>query len=206
MPFGLCNAPATFQRLMEQVLTGLHWTCCLVYLDDITVFSRSVTEHLSKLREVLSRLKAAGLKVKPLKFHLLRRSVQYLGHILSARGVETDPEKIRYIAEWPVPTCSKELKQFLGLSSYYRRFGKGFAQLASLLYALDNKREQEWSDSCSDAFVEAKKKLMTSPLLALPRFNLDFIVETDASGEGLGAVLSQVINGREHFIAYASEC
>ena len=204
MPFGLCNAPATFQRLMEQVLAGLHWTCCLIYLDDIIVFSRSVPEHLSKLREVLSRLKGAGLKVKQLKCHLLRRSVQYLGHILSARGVETDPEKIRCIADWPVPTCSKELKQFLGLSSYYRRFVKGFAQLASPLYALVNKREWEWSDSCSDAFLELKKKLMTSPLLALPRFNLDFILDTDASGEGLGAVLSQVIEGREHVIAYAS--
>ena len=204
MPFGLCNAPATFQCLMEQVLAGLHWTCCLVYLDDIIVFSRSVPEHLSKLREVLSRLKGAGLKVKPSKCHLLRRSVQYLGHILSACGVETDPEKIRCIADWPVPTCSKELKQFLGLSSYYRRFVKGFAQLASPLYALANKREWEWSDSCSDAFLELKKKLMTSPLLALPRFNLDFILDTDASGEGLGAVLSQVIDGREHVIAYAS--
>ena len=94
MPFGLCNAPATFQRLMEQVLAGLHWTCCLVYLDDIIVFSRSVPDHLSKLREVFSQLKGAGLKVKPSKCDLLRRSVQYLGHILSARGVETDPEKI----------------------------------------------------------------------------------------------------------------
>ena len=103
--FGLCNALATFQHLIEQVLAGLHWTCCLIYLNDIIVFSRSVPEHLSTLREVLSQLKDAGLKVKPLICHLLRRSVQYLGHTLSARGVEKDPEKIR-CANWPVRTCS----------------------------------------------------------------------------------------------------
>jgi hypothetical protein len=197
MPFGLCNASATFQRLMEQVLAGLHWTCCLVYLDDIIVFSRSVPEHLSKLREVLSRLKYAGNRQNAIYFG----SIQYIGHILSARGVETDPEKTRCIVDWPVPTCSKEL---IVLSSYYCRFVKGFAQLAyPLFYALVNKREWEWSDSCSDAFLELKKKLMTSPLLALPRFNLSFILDTDASGEGLGAVLSQLIDGREHVIAYA---
>ena len=204
MPFGLCNAPATFQRLMEQVLAGLHWSCCLVYLDDIIVFSRSISEHLSKLREVFSRLKQAGLKVKPSKCHLLQKSVHYLGHILSARGVETDPGKIKCIADWPVPTCPRELKQFLGLASYYRRFVKGFAQLASPLYAFTDKREWKWSDGCCNAFMELKKRLMTSPVLTLPRFNLDFILDTDASGEGLGAVLSQVIDGREHVIAYAS--
>ena len=112
---------------------------------------------------------------------------------MSANGVGTDPEKIKCIADWPVPTCPKELKQFLGLASYYRRFVKGFSQLASPLYAL-----------CSDAFLELKKRLMTSPVLTLPRFNLDFILDTDASSEGLGAVLSQVIDGREHVIAYAS--
>ena len=163
---------------MEQVLAGLHWTCCLVYLDDIIVFSRSISEHLNKLREVFSRLKQAGLKLKPSKCHLLQKTVHYLGHILSAQGVEPDPGKIRCVADWPVPTCPKELKQFLGLALYYRRFVEGFAQLASPLYALTDKREWKWSDSCCDAFMELKKRLMTSPvLLTLPRFNLDFILD-----------------------------
>ena len=206
MPFGLCNAPATFQRLMEQVLAGLHWTSCLVYLDDIIVFSRSISEHLKKLRDVFSRLKKAGLKIKPSKCHLLQKSVHYLGHVVSGRGIETDPEKIRCVADWPTLTGPKQLKQFLGLASYYRRFVKGFAQVASPLYALTdkkNKKEWQWTNACSDAFMELKKKLVTSPVLALLQFNLHFILDTDASGEGLGAVLSPVIDGQEHVVAYA---
>ena len=97
MPFGLCNAPATFQLLMEQVQAGLHWTSCLVYLDDIIIFSRSISEHLCKLYEVFTRLKKAGLKIKPTKCHLLQKSVHYLGHVLSAQGIETDPEKIKCV-------------------------------------------------------------------------------------------------------------
>ena len=204
MPFGLCNAPATFQRLMEQVLAGLHWTTCLVYLDDIIVFSRTIDDHLSKLREVFIRLKEAGLKVKPPKCHLLQRSVRYLGHVLSGKGIETDPGKVRCVADWPTPTCPKELKQFLGLSSYYRRFVQGFAQIAAPLYALTDKKSWDWSTECGEAFMELKKRLITSPILILPRFHLDFILDTDASGEGLGAVLSQVVEGRECVIAYAS--
>ena len=120
MPFGLCNAPATFQRLMEEVLAGLHWSSCLVYLDDIIVFSRTVEDHFDKLREVLSRLRSAGLKIKPSKCHLLQSSVRYLRHVVSAEGIKTDLEKIRSVADWPTPSNKKELKQFLGLASYYR--------------------------------------------------------------------------------------
>ena len=130
MPFGLCNAPSTFQRLMELVLAGLHWSSCLVYLDDIIIYSRTVKEHLMRLEEVLKRLQAAGMKLKPKKCRLLRREVIYLGYIVSSGGVQTDPLKVECILSWPSPTTQKELRQFLGLASYYRRFAKGFASIA----------------------------------------------------------------------------
>lgn len=129
MPFGLCNAPATFQRLMEQVLAGLHWSVCLVYLDDIIVFSRSVETHLEQLRAVFSWLKTVGLKVKPSKCRFLQASVHYLGHVISSKGVETDPEKFKCIVDWPTLSCHKDLQQFLGLAKYYRRFVKDFANI-----------------------------------------------------------------------------
>ena len=131
MPFGMCNAPATFQRLMERVLAGLHWTSCLVYLDDIIVFSHTVHEHFQQLRDVLARLRGAGLKVKATKCHLLQSRVSYLGHVISDQGISTDPEKVKCIANWPVPTSQKQLQCFLGLASYYRRFINGFALVAS---------------------------------------------------------------------------
>ena len=124
--------------------------------------------------------------------------------MLSEKGVETDPEKIRCVADWPTPSCLRELKQFLGLASYYRRFVEGFAQIAAPLYALTDKKNWQWPTTCGEAFLELKKRLITSPILILPRFHLDFILDTDASGEGLGAVLSQVVDGREHVVAYAS--
>ena len=131
MPFGLYNAPTTFQRLMERVLRGLHWTTCLVYLDDIIIFSETIWKHLQCLAEVFSCLRDAKLKIKPSKCHFLRQSVHYLGHVISQRGMETDPDKVRAIANWPTPISSKGLQQFLGLASYYRRFVKGFAHIAS---------------------------------------------------------------------------
>ena len=107
---------------MEEVLAGLHWNSRLVSLDDIIVFSRTVEDHLDKLREVLSRLGSAGLKIKPSKCHLLQSSICYLGHVVSAEGIKTDPEKIRSVSDLPTPSNKKELKQFLGLASYYQRF------------------------------------------------------------------------------------
>jgi len=205
MPFGLCNAPATFQRLMERVLSGLHWTACLVYLDDIIIFSKTVEQHLALLRDVFSRLRQAGLKIKPSKCHLLQTSVHYLGHVVSAKGIETDPGKVKCVSNWPVPTTSKELSSFLGLASYYRRFIKNFAHVAAPLHALIHKgKSWQWSAECTEAFFELKKRLISAPVLMLPDFSKSFVLDTDASGEGLGAVLSQIINGKEHVISYAS--
>ena len=136
MPFGLCNAPGTFQRLMERVLAGLHWTSCLVYIDDIIIFSQTMQEHLHHLRDVFTRLRDANLKIKPAKCHLLQKSVDYLGHTISCEGVRANLAKIQCISAWKTPTDSKELKRFLGLASYYRRFVKKFAQIASPLHRL----------------------------------------------------------------------
>ena len=188
---------------MEQVLSGLHWETCLVYID--IVFSESAENNFHRLREVFTRLKAAGLKLKPAKCHLLHRSVKYLGHIVSADGVKTDPEKTQCIAEWSPPASQKELKQFLGLASYYRRFVKNFAQIAAPLHQLTQKdRKWNWSEECEHAFHHLKHLLTTAPVLAYPQFNHQFILDTDASQERIGAVLSQNIDGHERVIAYAS--
>ena len=205
MPFGLCNAPATFERLMEKVMSGLQWEILLIYLDDIIVFGKTVTEMIERLQVVWSRLRQAGLKLKPSKCHLFQKSVAYLGHIVSADGVATDPSKVQAIAKWPVPKCVKDVRSFLGLASYYRRFIRGFAEIASPLHALTEKsREFVWSESCQSAFEELKGRLQTAPILCYPIPEGDFILDTDASGDGIGAVLSQVQGTDEKVLAYGS--
>ena len=153
MPFGLCNAPSTFQRLMEMVLAGLHWSICLVYIDDIIIYGRTCEEHLERLEEVFKRLRQAGLKMKPSKCFLLQKRVRYLGHILSEDGVETDPDKISCIKSWPIPSKVEELRQFLGIATYYRRFVPEFAHIAAPLHRLTNKgNAYSWIPECNDAF------------------------------------------------------
>ena len=122
LPFGLTSAPATFQRLMEKVLHGLHWKTLLLYLDDIIVISHDFDSHVERLEEVLKRLRAANLKLKPSKCELFRDEVKYLGHIVSSHGVSTDPEKIDAIKAWSSPTSVKDLQSFLGLAGYYRQY------------------------------------------------------------------------------------
>jgi len=136
MPFGLCNAPGTFQRLMEFVLAGLQWQTCLVYLDDVIVYGRDFDEHLERLQEVFNRFCQAGLKLKPSKCFLLRPRVPYLGHVISAEGVSTDPAKIEAVKQWPVPSKVTDVRSFLGLASYYRRFIQDFAERAAPLHRL----------------------------------------------------------------------
>ena len=118
MPFGLCNAGATFQRLMDVVLNGLSLQICLAYLDDVIVFSRELDEHLIRLRQVFERLQIAGLKVKPSKCKILQKQVSFLGHVISSEGISTDPEKIRAVAEWPEPRSVRDVRAFVGLASY----------------------------------------------------------------------------------------
>ena len=118
MPFGICNAPVTFQRLMDLVLAGLQWNNCLVYLDDILIIGKTFDDHLHNLSFVLDRIRGAGLKLKPSKCAVCRKQVTYLGHIVSANGISTDPTKINKVKDWPIPTCKRKVRQFLGLVSY----------------------------------------------------------------------------------------
>ena len=206
MPFGLCNAPATFQRLMDAVLAGLQWNSCLVYLDDVVIPGKSFEEHLRNLNSVLGRLREAGLKLHPEKCAFCRKQVTFLGHIVSEDGVATDPAKTSKVATWPEPTSVREVRQFLGLASYYRRFVKGFATVAKPLHQLtENAKDFRWTPDCQTAFETLRRLLVTAPVLAFPDFHKPFILDTDASNTSIGAVLSQTDDeGKERFVAYAS--
>jgi len=206
MPFGLCNAPATFERLMETVLRGLSYEACLVYLDDIIIIGRTFEEHLKSIRSVFMKLKEANLKLSPKKCKFFQKEVSYLGHIISAEGVKTDPEKVTAVREWPRPQTVHELRSFLGLCSYYRRFVKNFSAIARPLHRLtEAKRPFVWTDDCEKAFKCLKELLTSTPILAYPRPDKQFILDTDASNDGIGAVLSQNTDGNEHVIAYFSK-
>ena len=206
MPFGLCNAPATFQRLMENILHSLIGKSCLVYLDDVLVLGRTLEEHAENLEAVLSRIRAAGLKLKPSKCNLARKEVEYLGYCVSAKGVATDPKKVTAIKAFPVPLDVRSLRSFLGLLSYYRRFIPNFSIIANPLFVLTRKDVPfQWTTECQESFDNLKDILTSATILAFPDFKEDFLLETDASGTGLGAVLSQKQpNGQIRPIAYAS--
>jgi len=158
MPFGLCNAVATFQRLMDLVLRGLNLDICLVYLDDIILFSVTQEQHIERLEMILRRLKEANLKLKPRKCTLMQREVTFLGHVISHQGIATDPEKIKLIEEWPVPTNLKQLRGFLGLTGYYRRFVNGYSVITTPLnYLLKKDQPYQWTHECQEAFEQLKK-------------------------------------------------
>ena len=214
MPFGLTNAPATFQRLMESCLGELHLNWCIIYLDDIIVFSRTPEEHIHRLRAVFEKLKAAGLKLKPSKCDFFKKEIKYLGHVVSEQGVSTDPDKIKAVTEWPQPTTVTEVRSFLGFVSYYRRFIPNFSKVAKplnqLLQNLEGSPSQKkkfkvhWGPEQQEAFEALPRLCTESPVLAYADFKAPFILHTDAIGEGLGAVLYQVQEGRQRVIAYAS--
>ena len=205
MPFGLSNAPATFERLMDNVLRGLKWHICLCYLDDILVFSSTFDEHLSRLRSVLHALSQAGLQLNHKKCHFGQRQAKVLGHIVDAQGVQPDPDKVRAVAEFPVPKNVKELQSFLGLCSYFRRFVHNFAHRAHPLHELLRKDVPwSWNSSAQDAFVDLRRCLSTPPVLAHYNPNASLELHTDASSFGLGAVLLQQCSDASRPIAYAS--
>ncbi len=207
MPFGLCNAPATFQRLMDMVLTGLKWANCLVYLDDIIVVGRTFTQHLQNLISVFEQLRAAGLKLQPKKCRICTQKVEFLGHIVSPDGISTDPKKVAQVAEWPIPANKKEVQQFLGLVNYYRRFIADFSKIAKPLHRLTEKTSEfDWNSNCQASFEQLRHKLVTAPILAFPDLDRPFILDTDASDKGIGGVLSQKDDdGNERVVAYASK-
>ena len=205
MPFGLCNAPGTFERLMELVLAGLQWEICLIYIDDVIVFSKTVEETITRLGQVLERFREAGLKLKPKKCLLLQKQVAYLGHIISESGIATNPEKVKVVKDSKEPQDVSELRGFLGVTSYYRRFVKGYSDIAAPLNKLLSKNvEWHWDKRCHEAWEQLKQKLMSSEILSYPRPGSKFILDTDASNMAVGAVLSQIQDGQEKVLAYAS--
>ncbi len=205
MPFGLTNAPATFQRLMERVLAGLQWQTCLVYIDDIILFSTTVDEHIAQLQAIFTRLKEAGLKLKPKKCCIFRRKVKFLGHVVSDRGIETDPDKLSAVKDWPRPQNLTELRSFVGFCSYYRRFLPDFAATAKPLIKLTEKNAVfRWEDDQEQAWSKLKQLMTEAPVLAYPNRDATFVLDTDASDTGIGAVLSQIIDDEEHVVAYGS--
>lgn len=205
LPYGLCNSPSTFQRLMELVLADLQWVTCLVYLDDIIVYARTFDEHLARLDQVLQKLCQANLKVKPAKCHLFADQVQYLGHVIFAEGVTVDPAKTEAVHAWPEPVNVREVRSFVGLASYYRRFVPGFAELARPLHKPTEKGVPfKWTPACQAAFQALKNKLVSAPILTFPDPSETFILDTDASDMAIGAILSQKVDGLEKVVAHAS--
>ncbi len=205
MPFGLANAPATFQRLMDLVLSGLHWTHCLVYLDDIIVFAPTEEEHLKRLDLVLGRMAKAKLTLKTSKCQWLKNSVKFLGHIVSKEGVAVDPQKVQSVSSFPVPLNKTDVRSFLGLTSYYRRFIPEFARRSKPLADLTKKKCLfNWTEEVQKSFDDLKQCLTTTPILRCPDFNLPFKLYTDACDYGIGAVLAQEAPDGEVVIAYAS--
>ena len=169
MPFGLCNAPATFERLMESVLAHMPWETCLVYLDDIIVLGKSFDEHLDNLTRVFERLRNSNLKLSTTKCCLCQTQVTYLGYVVTRNGIEPDPKKIEAVRSWPVPLNVQELRSFLGLCSYYRRFVRDFAKMAKPLHSLTHKNASfKWTEECQEAFVKLKEHLSQSPILIYP--------------------------------------
>lgn len=205
MPFGLSGAPSTFQRLMNNVLMGINGSRAFVYLDDVIIFGTDLQDHETKLREVLSRFRKFNLQLQPSKCQFLKREVIYLGHLITAEGVKPDPEKTRCVRDYPVPNNPTKIKQFLGLSGYYRRFIEQYSQVAKPLTNLFKKGVPfGWSSECQTAFSSIKQKLIEAPILQYPNFDQPFILTTDASKFAIGCILSQGIIGQDQPIAYAS--
>jgi hypothetical protein len=202
MPFGLCNAPATFQELMNSIFSKYLRKFVLVFFDDILVYNKSPEQHVHHLRLVLQVFRTHSLKAKLSKCTFGQPQVEYLGHILSGSGVQTNPAKIKEVVEWATPISLKKLRGFLGLTGYYRRFIPRYAIICQPLYAALKKNVFTWGPEQQAAFDKLKMVMSQPPLLALPDFTLPFTLETDACATGLGAVLMQ----QSRPLAYFSKC
>ncbi|XP_014511566.1 uncharacterized protein LOC106770264 [Vigna radiata var. radiata] len=201
MPFGLCNAPSTFQATMNDLLKPFLRKFVIVFFDDILVYSKTFEAHLHHLECTFKALIEGHFFLKESKCVFAQQQLEYLGHIVSAIGVAADPSKIQAMVEWPTPCSIKSLRGFLGLTGFYRRFIKGYALIASPLIALLKKEHFVWCPVAQSAFEHLKKAMTEAPVLALPDFTLPFQLETDASGSAMGAVLMQ----QDHPIAFFSK-
>ena len=207
MPFGLQGAPATFQRMMDQLLMGLEGYTA-AYLDDLVIFSESWPDHLEHIQRVLQRLREAGLTVKPKKCQFGMKECVYLGHVVGNGTVKPEHGKLEAVQNFPIPETKSQVRAFLGLTGYYRRFIPGYSSIAAPLTDLTKKyapTKVAWSEACATAFRKLQELLCSSPVLRSPDFTRSFILQTDASDRGIGAVLSQEDSeGEEHPVAYFS--
>lgn len=201
MPFGLKNAPAAFQRMINTALSGLTPTQCLVYLDDVIVYSNSLQEHISRLKNIFERCRATNLKIQLDKSEFLHKSVKYLGHVITPEGIRPDPSKIQAIQKFPLPKTKTEIKSYLGILGYYRKFIKDFAKISKpLTQCLKKDNQVRHTPDFINAFNHTKTILTNEPILQYPDFTKTFELTTDASKFALGAVLSQ----NQKPICYAS--
>ena len=212
MTFRLCYAPATFQHLMQNGLRELKYTTCLVYLDDIFIYSSTQEEHLDQFREVLEQFHLNGLELKPSKCSFFQQEIEYLGHHVSAQEIWPSHDNLRAIAEYPEPTTYKLIHGFIGVVRHYQQFIKDFAKIAEPLHNymrgdLHKKKKESLTlnKEAKEAFNVLKKAVMTAPVLAYPDPNKEYLLETDASKLGPGAVLLQKqSHGRYHPVAFGS--
>ena len=203
VPFGLAQAPAYFQKLINDVLRGCN--VAMGYLDDIIIYSRSEKEHLEHLEEIFMRLKAAGLKLKLEKCGFFKRHIQYLGHLISTDGFQPLPEKVESIAKMPAPKNSKEVKQFLGLVGFYRKFVPRFADISRVLTHLTKKdMEFKWTPECENCFQILKEFLQQAPILRYPDPQASYTLYTYASKYAYAGILIQHNDGTDHPITYVS--
>eukprot|EP00253_Pinus_taeda_P015343 PITA_15343 len=201
LPFGLTNAPATFMCLMNSIFHPYLDRFVLIFIDDILIYSRTIEEHYEHLRRVLQTLREHQLYAKFSKCDFFKEEIQYLGHVITKEGIAVDPEKIKDIMDWPVPKDVTDVRSFMGLAGYYRRFVEGFSKVDFPITSLQKKGKSfQWTPNCQKSFEQLKHLLTTAPILCIADPNKDYVVCTDASKEGLGGVLMQ--EGR--VIAYES--
>lgn len=192
MPFGLTNAPAFFQSTMNKIFAPILGKFVLVFKDDILIYSATLEDHLGHLQQVLDIIQSHQFSIKMSKCIFAQQQLEYLGHLVTANGVATEPSKIQAVVDWPTPGNIKQLRGFLGLTGYYRRFIRHYGMLSKPLTQLLKKGVQfQWTAQCEDAFAILKQALIQAPVLAVPDFAKKFVIETYASDDGMGAVLMQ---------------